>query len=190
MIRLCEVQLLLQSLKSKLYRNHKMKQNTTLHFFSGKMAAGKSTLAKQLVQEENAILLTEDEWLKELYENEIQTLPDYLKYSSRLKTVIKKHVISLLSNGITVVMDFPGNTKQQRAWFREIFTEANVTHMLHYVEKSDEVCKQQLRSRSEKLPHGAAFTSEKEFEMITKYFQAPQNDENFNTKIYKEKSFL
>ncbi|NQY94782.1 MAG: ATP-binding protein, partial [Campylobacteraceae bacterium] len=41
-----------------------MNKTTTLHFFSGKMAAGKSTLAKQLAKENNAILLIEDEWLK------------------------------------------------------------------------------------------------------------------------------
>jgi len=163
-----------------------MNNKTTLHFFSGKMAAGKSTLSKQLAKDKNAILLSEDEWLKELYKGEIKTIPDYVKYSSRLKTVIKKHVLSLLSNDITVVMDFPGNTKVQREWFRGIFKEANVPHTLHFVDKSDEVCKQQLLQRSEKLPEGTAFTSEKEFDMITKYFQAPNDEENFNIQRYEE----
>ena len=87
-----------------------MNKKATLHFFSGKISAGKSTLAKQLAKKNNAILLIEDEWLKELYQEEIQTIPDYIKYSARLKIVMKKHVSSLLSNGITVVMDFPANT--------------------------------------------------------------------------------
>ena len=34
-----------------------MDKNTTLHFFCGKMAAGKSTLAKHLSEKYNAILL-------------------------------------------------------------------------------------------------------------------------------------
>ena len=163
-----------------------MNKTTTLHFFSGKMAAGKSTLAKQLAKENNAILLIEDEWLKELYQEEIQTIPDYIKYSARLKTVMKKHVSSLLSNGISVVMDFPANTKNQRNWFLNIIEETKVEHTLHFVDKSDEVCKKQLRQRSENLPAGSAFTSEKEFDMITKYFQAPKSDENFNIQTYTE----
>jgi len=161
-----------------------MENNTTLHFFSGKMAAGKSTLAKQLSKEENAILLVEDEWLKELYPKEIQTIPDYLKYSARLKIVIKKLVTSLLTDGVSVVMDFPANTKKQREWFRVIFEELDISHTLHFVNKSDEVCKQQLRQRSKNLPEGSAFTSEAEFDMITQYFQSPRDDEKFNIKRY------
>jgi len=162
-----------------------VKNTTKLHFFSGKMAAGKSTLAKQLAKDKNTILLSEDEWLKELYPDEIRTIPDYVKYTRRLKKIIKKHLLSLLSNDITVVMDFPGNTKEQRAWFRELFEEANVAHVLHFVDKSDAVCKKQLKHRSEKLPEGTAFTSEKEFEMITKYFQPPSANEDFNIQIYE-----
>ena len=67
---------------------------------------------------------------------------------------MKKHVSSLLSNGITVVMDFPANTKNQRNWFLDIIEETKVEHILHFVDKSDEVCKKQLRQRSEKLPTG------------------------------------
>ena len=163
-----------------------MNKKTTLHFFSGKMAAGKSTLSKQVAKEENAILFCEDEWLKELYSEEIQTIPDYLKYSARLKIVMKKLVMSLLIDGVSVVMDFPANTKEQRMWFREIFETLDVAHTLHFVDKSDAVCKKQLRERSENLPEGSAFTSEKEFDMITKYFQSPIDDENFNLKRYSE----
>ena len=163
-----------------------MNKKTTLHFFSGKMAAGKSTLSKQVAKEENAILFCEDEWLKELYSEEIQTIPDYLKYSARLKIVMKKLVMSLLIDGVSVVMDFPANTKEQRMWFREIFEKLDVAHTLHFVDKSDAVCKKQLRERSENLPEGSAFTSEKEFDMITKYFQSPIDDENFNLKRYSE----
>jgi hypothetical protein len=34
------------------------------------------------------------------------------------------HVCALLSKGISVVLDFPGNTRAQRAWFRELFERA------------------------------------------------------------------
>ncbi|MCB1148027.1 MAG: AAA family ATPase, partial [Leptospiraceae bacterium] len=45
----------------------------TLIFFCGKMGAGKSTLAKQIAEEINGILFSEDDWLAALYPTEIKT---------------------------------------------------------------------------------------------------------------------
>ncbi len=162
-----------------------MSEETTLHFFCGKMAAGKSTLAKKLAEENNAILLVEDEWLSQLFPGEIATISDYIKYVPRLKKVIFSHVISLLSHDVSVVMDFPANTVDQRQWFRSLYETANVAHTLHYLDASNKVCNQQLRERSRGKPEGSAFTTDAEFEAITKYFQPPSENEGFNILIHK-----
>ena len=81
-----------------------------------------------------------------------------------------------------MVLDFPGNTKDQRVWFRSLFEQANVHHVLHYVDKSDEICKKQLKLRSKNKPEGTAFTTDEEFTAITQYFQAPSESEGFNIK--------
>ncbi len=157
-----------------------MSEDTTLHFFCGKMAAGKSTLAKKLAKENKAILLVEDEWLAQLFPDEIATISDYIKYFPRLKKAISSHVISLLTYGISVVMDFPANTPDQRQWFRGLFETADVAHTLHYLDVSNEVCKRQSRERSKGQPEGTAFTTNAEFEEITRYFQPPSKNEDFN----------
>ena len=82
----------------------------TLYFLCGKMAAGKSTLAR----DRDAVLLVQDEWL------------------------------------------------------------------LHYIDISDEVCKRQLRRRSEGLPAGTVWTTDAEFDAVTAYFESPAPDERFN----------
>jgi predicted kinase len=125
-------------------------------------------------------LIVQDEWLSKLFPGEIVDIPDFIKYSARLRDALAPHVCSLLSKGISVVLDFPGNTKTQRAWFRELFEDANADHELHYIDVTDELCKRQLRERSKDLPEGSAFTSDAEFDAITKYFQPPSDDENFN----------
>jgi predicted kinase len=153
---------------------------TTLHFLCGKMAAGKSTLAKELARQHSAILLVEDHWLSQLYPDEITDIPSYIKYSARLKNMLASHVLSLLSHGHNVVLDFPANTINQRNWFRALIEQANVAHVLHFVEASDELCKQQLKHRSKHMPVGSAFTTEAEFAAITAYFQAPRENEGFN----------
>jgi predicted kinase len=55
-----------------------------------------------------------------------------------LKNALTPHVCALLSKGISVVLDFPGNTKVQRAWFRELIERANVEHELHFQPPSED----------------------------------------------------
>jgi len=54
---------------------------------------------------------------------------------------LTRHICALLSRGVSVVLDFPGNTKDQRAWFRALFERANVEHELHFVDVSDVMCR-------------------------------------------------
>jgi predicted kinase len=157
-----------------------MNTSAKLMFFCGKMAAGKSTLARHLADRENAVLLVQDDFLNALFPGEITDIPGFVKRSSRLKDALTPHVCDLLSKGISVVLDFPGNTKVQRAWFRELIGRANVEHELHFVDASDALCKSQLRERSTGLVAGTPWTRDADIEAMTAYFQPPSEDENFN----------
>ena len=53
-------------------------------------------------------------------------------------------------------------------------------HELHFIEASDEICKRQLRERSNELPPGARWTTDADFDAITAYFESPAADEHFN----------
>ncbi|HTI54025.1 MAG TPA: ATP-binding protein [Verrucomicrobiae bacterium] len=150
-----------------------------LMFLCGKMAAGKSTLARDLAERENTVLLVQDEFLDHLFPGEIIDIPDFVKCSSRLRSALGPHVCALLSKGISVVLDFPGNTRAQRAWFRELFERADAEHELHFVDAPDALCKRQLKERSKDLPAGAPWTTEAEFEAVTAYFQPPAEEEGF-----------
>ena len=144
------------------------------------MAAGKSTLARELAERENAVLLVQDELLERLFPREITDIPGFIQYSSRLQDALGPHVCALLSKGVSVVLDFPGNTRAQRAWFRELFERANAAHELHFVDASDTVCKRQLEERSQDLPAGTPWTTAAEFDAVTAYFQPPSAEERFN----------
>ena len=50
-----------------------------LHLMSGKVASGKSTLAKSLATELSAVLLSEDLWLSKLYQDQIKSVTDYIR---------------------------------------------------------------------------------------------------------------
>ena len=157
-----------------------MLKSGTLYLLCGKMAAGKSTLARELAERSSAILLEQDEWLNHLFPGDIVDVPTFAKFSARLRAALSDHVCALLSRGISVVLDFPGNTRAQRRWFRELFERANADHELHFIDVPDELCKAQLRRRTRHLAEGAAWTTEAEFDAITKFFQPPTADERFN----------
>ena len=154
-----------------------------LTFFCGKMGAGKTTKSREISQERNAVLLTEDEWLSSIYPNSINTLEDYIEYSGRLKPQMKKLVQSILASGSNVVMDFPANTIPQREWFKSIFSEIQAPHELIYIDQPNEICLGQIAKRRIEQPQRAATDTEEMFEMVTKYFVAPTPDEGFNTTV-------
>ncbi|MCC5904542.1 MAG: ATP-binding protein [Halomonas sp.] len=154
-----------------------------LTFFCGKMGAGKTTKSREIAQQRNAVLLSEDEWLASIYPNSIESLEDYIKYSDRLKPQMKKLVQSILATGTDVVMDFPANTIPQREWFKSIFSEIQAPHELVYIDQPDEICIEQIAKRRTEQPERAATDTEEMFEMMTRYFVAPTNAEGFNTTV-------
>ena len=54
-----------------------MCRKAKLLFFCGKMAAGKSTLSRELAERENAVLLVQDEFLERLFPGEIVDIPGF-----------------------------------------------------------------------------------------------------------------
>ena len=151
-----------------------------LIFFCGKMASGKSTLARQLAERENAVLLSQDALLDTLFPNLIVNVASYLEYSGRTNKAMAPIVVDILSKDVSVVLDFPANTRGQRAWFREIIDRAGVDHELDYLDTPDQICKAQLKARSAHLPAGTKWTTEEDFELISSHFRAPAEDERFN----------
>jgi predicted kinase len=157
-----------------------MSTSAKLIILCGKMAAGKSTLARELAVRENALLLVQDDFLNALYPGEIIDISSFVTRYTRLRNALAPHICDLLLKGIPVVLDFAAATKAQRAWFRELIERTHAEHELHFVDAPDVVCKTQLRDRSEELPAGSHWTTEEEFEVITAYFQPPSSDEKFN----------
>ncbi len=156
-----------------------------LFLLCGKMAAGKSTLARALARREGAVLLVQDEFLERLFPGEIVDVPSFVQCSSRLAAALSPLILDLLARDTPIVLDFPGNTRTQRAWFRRLIDESKVGHELHFVAVSDDVCKGQLKKRSQHLPDGSAWTTAAEFDAITAYFQPPSADEGFNVVCHE-----
>jgi predicted kinase len=159
---------------------------STLHCISGRLAAGKTTLARKLADDHHAVLISEDVWLSKLTDG-ISSFEDYLKWSRRCRSVMGQVIIDILRAGTSVVLDFAGNTVAERKWVRQLSEEARSFHTIHFLSIDEEVCLRRLLNRNETKPEGLYFasTTEGEFRAICKWFQPPQPEEELNITTYE-----
>ncbi|PHN29668.1 ATP-binding protein [Pseudomonas sp. ICMP 460] len=155
----------------------------TLHLLCGKIASGKSTLAKALATQHDAILLSEDAWLATLYPAEIACIADYLRCAQRVRGVLGPLVTNLLQAGVTVVLDFPANTLANREWLLSLAQTAQVPHCLHYLELDDATCRARLHARNAFGEHDFAAT-DAEFDLITRHFCVPSASEGLVIEVH------
>src|SRR4051812_48329459 len=121
---------------------------TTLYLLCGKIAAGKSTLARRLAERPATLLITMDHWMSLLFPTENRTIEDFARLSARLRAAMGPHVVEILRHDLSVVLDFPANTVNWRSWMRSLITEADVAHELHVLDVPDMICKERLRRRN------------------------------------------
>lgn len=156
---------------------------TTLYVLCGKIAAGKSTLARQIASRPATLLIAMDDWMSVLYPNENRTIEDFSRLSTRLCEAMGQHVVNILRQDVSVVLDFPANTVKWRAWMRSIIQATNVAHELHVLDASDEMCKARLRQRNMSGEHRYQ-VDESNYDLITSYFEPPTADERFNVIVH------
>lgn len=149
-----------------------------LHMICGKIAAGKSTLAAQLARADRTVLIAEDDWLGALFSDQMSSGQDYLRYSARLQSVMAPHVAALLQAGLSVVLDFPANTPQQRGWMRALLQQTEAEHQMHLLDASDATCLARLKARNAAGTHPFTVT-EAQFHRFTSHFAPPDPEEGF-----------
>ena len=153
-----------------------------LHLVCGKIAAGKSTLTAKLSESQRTVLIAEDAWLAALFSEEMASVADYVRHSAKLRRIMGPHVSALLTAGLSVVLDFPANTRETRDWMRGILELSNAAHELHLLDVPDEVCLARLRARNAGGDHPFG-VNEAQFRQVSKHFRPPTPDEGFNVVV-------
>lgn len=157
----------------------------TLHLLCGKIASGKSTLAASLSETPGTMVISEDTWLAALYVDQMTSVADYVRCAGKLRLALTPHLVALLKAGASVVLDFPANTVANRQWMMTVIRESGVPHQLHFLDVADDICKARLRARNASGEHDFAATDE-QFDLITRYFVAPEEQEGFNIIRYQD----
>ena len=149
-----------------------------LHLLTGKIAAGKSTLAKRLAGETGGLVIAEDGWLATLYPGEIADLADYRRSSERLRAAITPLIVAMVGRGQTVILDFPANTVASRAWMKGLADAAGVTATLHFLDPPDDECRARMHARNASGEH-PYHVDDATFDQFTAHFVAPTAGEGF-----------
>lgn len=156
----------------------------TLYLFCGKVAAGKSTLARQLAARPATLLISEDHWTSHLFTDELKTVADYGRLSARLRAAIGPLIVDILRQGISVVLDFQANTPRVRRWMRSLIADSGAAHELHVLDTPDAVCKERLRRRNAAGDHPFK-VSDAEYDLIASYFVPPAPEEGFHLVVHR-----
>lgn len=160
---------------------HPTRAVATLHFIYGLPAAGKTGLARALATEIRGLFICQDEWVMSLG-GVITTVEQYVEAASRVRALITPLATRLLELGVSVVLDFAGNTVSDRAWVRSIFESAHADHVLHVLDVAVDECKRRLQARNADQPPGLYYghVSEELFDAIVPHIVLPTSDEAFH----------
>lgn len=140
----------------------------TLFLTVGLPCTGKTTTARQIEVEENALRLTKDEWVKALYGDE---------NPPSAGDVIEGRLIEIglraLELGSNVVVDFGLWSRDERAALRHAAADRGATVELRYFELAPAEQRRRLERRQAEAPHTTWPISDEELAEWTAVFEVP-----------------
>ncbi len=149
------------------------KIKATVHLFCGLPTAGKTTLAKELEQSHNAVRFTLDEWMIDLSDASIFD-DEYGMLVEKLKERIWQTAVSILQQGIDVILDWSLWNPERRQKWTERVTEMGAEYILYYLNIPPVVLRQRLQARNDSLPDGAHALPLAELDRFAPLFQPPK----------------
>ena len=126
-----------------------------VYLICGKICSGKTTYAKKLCKESNAILLSVDEIMLSLFD---QCCGPKLhqEYERRIKGYLFEKALEIIETKTDVVLDWGFWTKEERKATKEFFNSRNINCKLHYIAVSDENWEKQLNKRNNEILNNEA----------------------------------
>ena len=155
------------------------KIEATVHLFCGLATAGKTTLAKELEQSRNAVRFTLDEWMIALTDLTIFD-DEYGVMIEKLKEMFWQTAVSILKQGVDVILDWSlWNPQRRQKWIGRI-TELGADYTLYYLNIPPVVLRQRIEERNNNLPPGAHCLPVEELERFLPLFEPPTVEEDLN----------
>ena len=157
---------------------NKKSKKPVIYLICGQIGAGKTTFAKKLEQETDAIRFTPDEWMLKLY----PVMPSKEEFDDcffRCCDVVWSVASEILKRGGDVILDFGFWKYKDREKQRKLALEIGVDSKLYYVTCNRSDIVERLHVRNKEKPEGAVEITDEMFDFYSPGFEPPCAGEKY-----------
>ena len=158
---------------------------STVFLICGNTASGKSTYSMELAKKYKAIPFSIDPWMQTLYgDNYIPQEHNFewlIERTERCKIQMRQIAESLISQGISAILDFGFGDMESRKYYREWALSQGAEVSLHFLDVPVEERRKRVHKRNEEKGLTFAFeVSDEMFDYVEATFVPPSDDELVN----------
>ncbi|ABD67935.1 hypothetical protein Rfer_0177 [Rhodoferax ferrireducens T118] len=158
-----------------------MTNSQTVHLIYGATAAGKSTYAKALATEKNAVRFAIDDWMHSLYgqdKPEAMSMEWVMSRVARCQSRIWTTCLQILATGTDVVLELGLLREQVRDRMQAMVEEAGHQASFSFVDADLQVRKQRVLHRNMEKGDTYSFNvTPAMFDAMERYFERPSQAE-------------
>ena len=148
----------------------------TLIMLCGLPGSGKTTLAKKLETERNAIRLCPDEWVVALIED-VKNIKEMDRLREPVEQLLWKEAQRLLRLGVTVILENGFWPRQERDLYRDTAKKLGVSVELYFLDVPIETLWERVHKRNNTIEDGAINITHDNLVDWSKLFDAPTKEE-------------
>lgn len=155
----------------------------TVHFLCGYMGFGKSTIARKIALQYNAVILNDDEFMRELFGRDLPE-NEFRAAHAKVSEFTWKLGERIVSAGTSVVFDRGFWSKQSRIAAVERASRFCDSLLFHQIECDMETAKKRVLNRTE-TDGNALYISESTFDSMASRYEPIDPEERLNVIYYK-----
>jgi len=142
----------------------------------GKICCGKTTYAKRLRDERNAVILSIDEVMLHLFPEGAGDMHD--RMVERTEQYLFTLSLQIVRSGTDVILDWGLWTRKQRERIRSFYqTHGGIQNEIHYLKIDPETWNERIRKRNQQKDSSAYYVDEGLLEKVNRLFEEPTAEE-------------